>query len=144
MIVYRYLTDKELKNFLKGNTWDLGARPTAEQLDNCKRYQAGVRYIHFFKNLRDLPKIQSIDSDPKGKYIGMFNMPMRFAVGGNGIGEYFGKIEGASQIKEFAVEVRALRLAEFVDYIYDEHCNLTEDEAKEMFAELGQEPDERE
>ena len=91
MIVYRYLTNEEVKIFSKGNTWKLGEFPSVQQLENSKRYKSGVKYIHFFKNLNDLPKIQKFDSDPNGKYIGMFDIPMRFALSGNGIGEYYGK-----------------------------------------------------
>ena len=141
MIIYRYLTNEEVKYFSKGNTWALGARPTEEMLEHSRSYKPGVKYIHFFKKLDDLPKIQKLSSDPDGKFIGMFNMPMRFALAGKGIGEYFGKVEGgdSSQIKEFAVEAKALRFAEFVDYIFDEHCDLTVEEARDMFADLTQE-----
>ena len=144
MIVYRDLTGNEVKSFSKGDTRDLGARPTEQQLECSKRYRVGIKYIHFFKSLQDLPRIQKIDNDPKGKFIGMFNIPMRFTLAGNGIGEYVGKVEDETPIKEFAVEVRALRLAEFIDYIYDEHCDMSVQEANEMFAELAQEQTELE
>ena len=55
MILYRYLTSEEVKGFSKGDTRDLGARPSAEQLESSKRYRAGVKYIHFFKNLHRIP-----------------------------------------------------------------------------------------
>ena len=145
MIIYRYLTSEEVINFIKGHTRQLGARPTAKNLEISKKYKPDQRYVHFFKNIDDLPRIQKLDRDPKGKYVGMFDLPRRFVISGDGVGEYAGMIQGGDEtpIKEFAVEVRALRLAEFIDYVYDENCDLSVDEVRAQFEELGQEPGEK-
>ncbi len=147
MIVYRYLTRDELYNLLYKMKYEIGERPSELQMASSRKYKKGVKYLHFFKKLEDLPVIQGLRKSPQGCFVGMFDIPTRDLLGGYGVGEFTGTpIDGTDKfvvVKEFAVELRHVRSNNLIDYIYDEHCDLTVEEVKEMFEELAQEPGEK-
>jgi hypothetical protein len=51
MIVYRYLSEKELNLIMQGKIDNLGSYYTKEGFKkvNTHKYKSGVKYLHFFK-----------------------------------------------------------------------------------------------
>lgn len=139
MIVYRYLTSEELKNILAGDLSKIGSVYNVEVPTNTHKYKKNVRYLHFFKNLRDFPLIQNFAKSPEGKFICKFNIPLRTLRTQMGIGTYDCLRGGydcdVERVKEFAVEVKKISPDCLVDFIFDEHSDLTVDEIKQIFAE---------
>lgn len=146
MIVYRYLTSNELYNILYRAKHEIGEKPTEVQLASSRKYRRGVKYLHFFKSLDDLPVVQKLDKSPDGRFVGKFDIPMRDMLGGHGVGKYSGTpIENSDKfvaMKEFAVELWHVKPNTLVDYIFDEKCDMLVDEVREQFEEQAREPSE--
>lgn len=138
--MYRYLTNEELAYFQKGKARQLGALPSSENVEASKKYKPDVKYLHFFKNIKDLPRVQEIEKGSGSGYIGEFDLPLRIAISGNGVGQYFSKSKtGNSQpIKEVAIESKFLRSNNLVDYLVDENYNLSVEEVIKQFEEKKQ------
>ncbi len=142
MIVYRYLTNDEVNRLMYKMKFPIGEVPTAKQLVSSRKYKRGVKYLHFFRSLDDFPTVRQLDSAQGGKFIGMFDIPLRVLLGGYGVGEFTGTpIEGTDKyvaMKEYAVELKDLRSEYLIDYVYDEFGDLTIEELKEVFEESAQ------
>ena len=143
MVIYRYLSNEEIKGILYRAKVQLGQIPTAVQMASSKKYKKGEKYLHFFRDLKDLSIVQSLDNSPQGKFIGKFDIPMRFLLAGVGVGQYTGTpIEGTDKfvvMKEFAMELKYLKSQHLVDYVFDKDCDLTMEEVQEQFEEQEKE-----
>lgn len=137
MIVYRYLGSEELQDFLHKDIHNVGATYKPRVPQNTHKYKTGVRYLHFFKNLRDFPTIQKILGKPGGRFLCKFDIPLRKLITTKGTGyytDYFSGYDyGCTKIKEFAVETSKIQSDYLIDFIFDETCSLTLDEVKTIF-----------
>lgn len=137
MIVYRYFTYEELKDILADRVEKIGTVYNTQRQENTHKYKPNVRYLHFFKHLRDFPVIQKFASSPEGRFIGKFDIPLRKLLSSKGKGFYDnlqgGYDYGAEQVKEFAVEASKIHSEYLVDFVFDKDCNMTVDEVKQAF-----------
>lgn len=89
MKVYRYLGARELEEILAGNTDTIGKTfsKKAFRLSNSHRYKEGVRYLHFFQNIKDIEKIKFEHQNARGKfYVCTFDIPKKLMK--KGVGRY--------------------------------------------------------
>lgn len=139
MIVYRYLSNEELKCFMGGRIDKLGTIYNSNNPNNTHKYKKNIRYLHFFKHLRDFPLIQKFAKSQEGKFICKFDIPLRTLITRKGTGAYQSLKGGydydSEYVKEFAVEVNKMRPEYLVDFIFDEHSDLTVEEVEEIFTE---------
>ena len=138
--MYRYLTNEELVCFQNGKAKQLGVFPSVENLESSKKYKPDVKYLHFFKNIKDLPRVQEFEKDSGGGYIGVFDLPLRIAISGKGVGKYFeqSRIGNVQPIKEVAIETKFLRTSNLMCYVFDKNCNLPADEVIKQIEETMQ------
>lgn len=138
MIVYRYLGSEELQDFLHKDMHKVGSTYKEKVPQNTHKYKNGVRYLHFFKHLRDFPTIQKVLGKPEGRFLCKFDIPLRMLITSKGTGyyvDYFSGYDyGCEKIKEFAVETSKIQPDYLVDFIFDEKCDLTVEQIKEQFA----------
>ena len=138
MIIYRYLTKDELEILQSGKGRQLSDELSQINLENSKKYRNDAKYLHFFKNLKDLPKVQEIEKGSDRKYIGVFDLPLRLAITGDGVGKYCDKAKvDIAPIKEIAIVSKFLKASNFIDYVLDEHLNMSVEDVVQYFAEKG-------
>ena len=127
--------------------YPIGRVPSEVQLASSKKYKRGVKYLHFFKHLHDLPTVRNLERKNGASFVGKFDIPLRSLISGNGVGKYTGTpITGTDKyivVKEFAVPLKEINYEYFVDFIFDEKGDLTIEEVSEFFEEnekeLGEE-----
>ena len=137
MVVYRYLGEEELKKIVGGDIKNTGNIFYNANLSNTFRYKENEKYLHFFKKIKDFPKIQAIRNNRDGNYLCKFNIPLRILFTRAGKGYYDSTIKGyyydVDSIREFAVESKKMETDFLVDFIYDKFCNLTIEQAEKYF-----------
>ena len=57
MRVYRYLSELELEQFASGDLSEVGDICHAQSSANTHNCKPGVRYLYFFKHLKDLDQL---------------------------------------------------------------------------------------
>lgn len=137
MIVYRYLSEWEFKKILTNQIAQTGTVYDNVKLSNTFKYKKGVPYLHYFRRLKDFPKIQAIRRDANGKYLCKFNIPVRILLTRAGKGYYDATRSGyypeIDSVKEFAVESSKMNSEYLVDFVYDRFCNMSVKQVKEIF-----------
>lgn len=129
MIVYRYLSVSEFQKILSGDTWDLG-NFYARNFSNTHKYKLDVRYMHFFKNIYDLPYIQSI-SRQRPMCLCQFDMPLLLLIRymGKGFYDFSGYDNDYQKIREFAIPTELFNSSYLVSATMDHNRKLTPEEA---------------
>ncbi len=109
MKVYRYLSKRELDAFMVGDMDSVGAeyseKPCA--VSNTHKYEEGVKYLHFFKNLEDLKHINKVRTNTKEHFVCQFDIPFLTLLTHTGVGYYetSGYDSLYETVREFAVPV---------------------------------------
>lgn len=90
MIVYRYISEEELKNILSGNIDDIGFETRGfKNYSNNFHYKFNEKYLHFYKNKEDMNRIKNIYKDYKQTfYFACFDIPFPYLLVGKGHGTY--------------------------------------------------------
>ena len=120
MSVYRYLSVNELKNIQLNNTSDIGSVYNDDDYKrvNTHRYKYGVKYLHFFKNKKDVKKMKTMNYLPYGDYyICEFDIPIFLLLSGFGYG-YYG-LKGEVKLTEFKMPSCYMKSRYLKSYTYD-------------------------
>lgn len=137
MVVYRYLSEEEFKNIVSGNIKNTGNVFYNANLSNTFRYKRDEKYLHFFKKIKDFPKIQAIRRDYGGKFLCKFDIPLRILITRAGKGYYDstkkGYVYDYDMVREFAVESKKMETEFLIDFVYDKFCNMTVEQAEKCF-----------
>lgn len=110
MIVYRYLTSRELTDIVNGDFNNLGTVYNTKKYKyrNTHKYQQGKRYLHFFKNKDACFKIKNFNNNNDEQYyICMFDIPFLILFNSRGYGYYPASgydIDNVA-LKEYAIKV---------------------------------------
>ena len=95
MKVYRFMSEDELKMYFNGKCAEIGSifsHYTGKRFNNFK-YKKGMKYVHFFKRLKDVYRIkhemceQELKSN-KRYFIGCFDIPKTLLSYCKGKGRY--------------------------------------------------------
>ena len=132
MIVYRYLSEKELLLIKQGKIDEIGTYYTKENFKkvNTHNYKIGVKYLHFFKtyNSKMFNQIRYLHKgDGQDYYICEFNIPLKNLIFCAGLGHY--KFSGHQQkctVLEFAMEANKLKKEWLTAYEFDKHKQIIE------------------
>ncbi|MBE5746000.1 MAG: hypothetical protein E7359_01795 [Clostridiales bacterium] len=93
MLVYRYLSEEELKSILANDKSNIGREffTTECKQFNSHKYKKGVKYLHFFKNKKDIKHIKPMKANSnKTYYICEFDIPFLKLLPHIGYGVYAG------------------------------------------------------
>lgn len=128
MIVYRYVSESELKLWLSGEINCLGNANCGTNFYSCNthKYKQGVRYLHFYRNNKILKELQREYCDSKENYyICEFDIPLIVLLTGVGFGYYncSGYTPGYAKYLEFAINADRIKLNWFKRYDLDSNKN---------------------
>ena len=108
--IFRYVSEKELELFLRGYH-GLGDYFKNSQNFNTFRYKKYEKYLHFFKNKKDIRLIRESYKGSGGHfYICTFQVPVRRLIFHSGTGFYYEK----GKYKKTCVKEYALPSREFL------------------------------
>lgn len=132
MKVYRYLSKKELMLILSGDKTCLGKEFNDEKYRkiNNHKYKKGVKYLHFFKNKKDIKLIQNECRKFKREfYICEFDIPIMTLLFNSGYGVYdsSGYDYDFIKAKEFAIPVEKFETCWLTNYEKDENHKIEDD-----------------
>ena len=85
MEVYRYLTMDEVLDYVNGRFDKIGKTYTEKSAHNSHRYKPDQKYVHFFKNLRDLEVLQKFKGRRNDMIIAKFDIPFSTLVRHKGV-----------------------------------------------------------
>ena len=106
MKVYRLMCNEELNLYLSGNIENIGRCFESKKLANNHRYKQNVKYVHFFRRIKDLELVQS---KRNFENLVTFDIPMITLIISQGKGLYNyiknGKFK-QKYVKEYAVDTR--------------------------------------
>lgn len=90
MLVYRFVSERELVNILSGNNHLLGAEYNGQyKLSNNHKYEKGVKYLHFFKHKSAISFIRLYHTKDNCKhFVCTFDIPYSVLFKGKGKGRY--------------------------------------------------------
>lgn len=139
MIVYRYLSKEELTNILNNNLNKIGNVCYDKKYSNTHHYNKDIPYLHFFKYLKDIDKIQSIKHKANNLYLCKFNIPISKLIFHLGTGYYsaHGYDTDYETVREYAIPANKIKTEYLVSYIQDKSLNLTKEEAEKKFCNLN-------
>lgn len=122
MIVYRYTTKEEIIKFLNGEMNEVGSVYKGKIENNTHHYKLGERYVHFFKNLRQINVLRKYKKYQKDMYVAKFNIPLLTLAKCSGKGYYDARGYDVyiETLKEFAVPSELLKKEFFVSCIKDD------------------------
>ena len=110
------MSKEELDIFLSGNIDCIGKVFYGCELSNNHRYKENEKYIHVFKYLKDLTLVQE---NRNFEYLVTFEIPLITLMASAGKGLY-STIKGGKykqkNIREFAINVKLMKLEYFLDY----------------------------
>lgn len=118
MLVYRLMSKKELDLFLSGDMNSIGKPFPKGKLSNNHRYKKGVKYVHMFRNLKDVDFIR-YNRDEEFEYMVTFDIPMITLMVSSGRGLYSGIKKGEfkqKHVREYAIESKRIKPEYFVEY----------------------------
>ena len=140
MRVYRYLCEEELKSILDGTMYRVGTSKI-NNASNTHHYKAGVKYLHFFKNIDDLQDIRAIKKYNENVfYVGLFDIPLTTLLPNSGKGYYEGHGYDFDHkvVREYAVPADKIKPEHLVFYMEDKSRDVTSEEVKESEAKCKQ------
>lgn len=121
MLVYRYLSKRELDAFEQGDIDSVGAEYFNKKQDfnNTHKYREGVKYLHFFKNVKDIKHIREVRDDNKEHFLCQFDMPFLTLLMHSGTGYYSssGYDIDYETVKEYAVPTDDVKAEYLKGYI---------------------------
>ena len=121
MVVYRYLSQRELDAFLRGDLDSVGAEyyESEKSVSNTHAYKEGVRYLHFFQSLKDLRYIEKVRTQNKEHFIAQFNIPIMTLIHYAGKGYYPPRGYDCDYeiIREYAIPVDSIRPSFLEGYV---------------------------
>ena len=132
MRVYRYLCEEELKAILDGEMKNIGRRRFNNHSNN-HHYKTGVKYLHFFKHLKDLQDIRMIKQNEDNTfYVGVFDIPLPtlLAYSGKGYYEAHGYDVNYITIREYAVPSDKIKPDQLLFYMQDKERDVTHQEVR--------------
>lgn len=131
MLVYRFLSEKELYKILNGDVKNLGHKFIRKKC-NTHKYNPNKKYIHFFKSKNGIVKIQQMldKKDEEKKYICEFEIPMFVLLRGKGFGYYSpsGYDVDCTKLVEFRVSTDLFKTEWLKSYKLVEKNNITSSE----------------
>lgn len=139
MKVYRFLCKQELCQILNGDIKQTGHVFNGTVFPNNHKYKHNEKYLHFFKNLKDLKYIQRACGGLYGGYLCKFDIPLHVLLPRTGKGYYrmissgyddFGDTE---IVKEYAVESKKMETKYLVDFVFDSQCSMTPEQIELEF-----------
>ena len=119
----------EFQKIVSGDTWGLG-NFYARNFSNTHKYKDDVRYMHFFKNIYDLPYIQGL-SKQRPMCLCQFDMPLLLLIHymGKGFYEFSGYDNDYQKIREFAIPTELFSSSYLVSATIDYDRKLSPSEA---------------
>ena len=131
MIVYRYLSMEEIIDYVNGRFDKIGQVFGGTEKPNTHRYKDGERYVHFFKNIRDLQIIQKLKGHQGEMLIAKFDIPFTTLAKHMGVGYYpaSGYDTDYETVREFAIPTSKLKESFFISCAKDKSDFMTPDEA---------------
>ncbi len=144
MEVYRYISEEELNKIKADDMKTLGRIYNEGCESNTHKYRQDVYYVHFFKSLKNIQRIQMINQYRPGKYIAKFDIPFSLIIRSMGFGYYkspkysSGYDYLVDKVFELAVESEKLKPSYFVDAVKDVDGKMTAKQAEEKFKEQSQ------
>lgn len=138
MKVYRYLSQVELDYILEGNIELIGTEYDNDIFKdiNSHRYKKGVKYLHFYKNKKDIRHIQRMNKATTrlDYYICEFDIPLLVIMQGWGYGKYnsYRRSVPFEQVVEFKMPATKLKPDYLKSYTLDENHHVTVEEWEAM------------
>lgn len=124
---------EELDLYLSGNIKDVGRSFSNPKLSNNHRYKNGEKYVHMFKDIKDLKLVQE---QRNFEYLATFDIPMFTLMISFGKGLYSniknGKIQ-SKYIKEFAINTKRMKPEYFIGYEKVKKFEYNIDELLKLF-----------
>ena len=121
MLVYRYLSKRELDAFEEGDIDSIGAEYASQKhnFNNTHKYKEGVKYLHFFKNAGDIKHIKYVRDDKKEHFLCQFDMPFLTLLMHSGTGYYAssGYDIDYETVKEYAIPTSDVKADYLKGYI---------------------------
>lgn len=113
MVVYRYLSKRELDAFIEGDMDSVGAEyyESKKSIGNTHDYKEGVKYLHFFQSLKDLKHIAKVRDNSKEHFVAQFDIPLLTLLSHTGKGYYpaSGFDVDYEVVREYAIPVDNIR-----------------------------------
>ena len=113
MVVYRYLSKRELDAFVEGDMESVGAEyyESEKRFSNTHKYKEGVKYLHFFQSLGDLKHIAKVRDQNKEHFVAQFDIPIMTLIrcAGKGYYETSGYDVSFESVREYAIPVEDIR-----------------------------------
>ena len=132
MKVYRFMSEAELKMYFNEECTEIGRCYSSQIGLNSFQYKKGVRYLHFFKNLKDIEYIkkdmcENLEKSETKKrfFIGCFNIPKTLLEKGKCKGFYADQLSSgyddckAKFVPEYAIESSKMK-EDFLIYFKQE------------------------
>ena len=122
MLVYRFMSKKELDLFLSGDMEKIGNTFVGNGYERCNNhdYKNEEKYIHIFRYIKDFDYIYAVS---KFEYFIAFDIPMVTLMSSRGRGYYelnkHGKTKSKS-VREYAMNTKMMKAEYFIDYIQSE------------------------
>ena len=116
MKVYRLMSKEELDLYISGNVEFSGKTFPKKTLSNNHRYRSGEKYVHMFRNLKDIDLIQQ---SRNFDYLVTFDIPMITLMISSGRGLYSAIKNGKliqKYAKEYAININRMKPEYFKDY----------------------------
>ena len=127
MIVYRYLSKRELDAFLNEDMDSVGAEyyESDKSVSNTHEYKEGVKYLHFFQSLRDLKHIEKLRTQNKEHFVAQFDIPILTLIRCAGKGYYStsGYDCDYETVREYAIPVDNIRPSFLSGYVSSKELN---------------------
>ena len=121
MVVYRYLSKRELDAFTEGDMSKVGAEyfETEKSISNTHKYKEGVKYLHFFQSLKDLKHIEKVRDRNKEHFVAQFDIPILTLLSCAGKGYYpaSGYDLDCEVVREYAIPVENIRPSFLEGYV---------------------------
>ena len=138
MEVFRYLTLEEILDYVNGRFDKIGRSFSRGEAHNTHRYKPDQKYVHFFKNIRDLETMQRFKGHDQEMLIAKFDIPFSTLVKHMGVGYYEsrGYDTDRDTVREFAIPTSKLKEHYFVSCAKDKNGFMTPEEAIEKLLDF--------
>jgi len=118
MLVYRLMSKKELDLFVSKDMNSIGKPFPKGKLSNNHRYKKGIKYVHMFRNLKDINFVR-FERDSEFEYVATFDIPMITLMISCGKGLYSGVKNGEFKqkyVKEYAINSERIKPEYLIEY----------------------------
>lgn len=138
--VYRYLPNNELIKMINGDIENIGSFYENNTLSNTHNYKPDKKYLHFFKNIKDLDRIRRIKVKTDNMYLAEFEIPLITLIKHSGKGAYMpqGYDTDFDTVTEFAIPTKEFQPNFLKNFVADPNFNITPEDAIKFLKESNQ------